>query len=192
LGSIVAIGLVSSQASGEVGAGLVSSDGESEPTSLAYISFAMTEATRALLAQALDRAASFDKPGPDALIDEAEQVITLLYVEAARQLLVASGKSKGEIEAVGLAGHHIATSRERAPRFFWDWSLGKGDVIAKASEMTVISGLPRDQGAPDLKAAAEAVAHIAIRRLRLLPIGDAGAGDMPIGVVHSFSPNRLP
>jgi 1,6-anhydro-N-acetylmuramate kinase len=189
LGSIFAIGLASSHESGSVGAALIASDGEIAPESIAYIQFDMATAARALISQAAETAAAFDRPGPDPLIEEADNVITMLYVEAVRQVLTASNKSKSEIETIGLVGNHIASSRETAPGIAWDWYLGKGDVIAKASEITVISGLPRDHDATDLKGAAEVIGHNAIRRLRLLPIGDAGERDLPIGVVHQYATN---
>ncbi|MFM9853585.1 MAG: hypothetical protein ACKVOJ_12395 [Sphingomonadaceae bacterium] len=187
MGSIHAIGLASSHEQGEVWAAMIASDGEATPNRIAHIHFAMTEAARDLLRHACDRAATFDRPGPDPLIEEAEQLITMLYVEAVRQVLIAGDKSKADIAAVGLAGHHIAASRDHAPGFAWDWCLGKGDVIAKSSEMTVISGLPRGANGETLQSSAEAVAQLAVRRLRLLPIGD---GDLPVGTVHNIIAHR--
>lgn len=184
MGSIHAIGLASSHVVGEVGAALITSDGEGAPIPVSYIHFSMTDAAQALLTQAATMAAHFDRPGADPLIDEAATLITMLYVEAVRQGLSAANKSRDEIEIVGLSGHHIATSRETAPELSWTWCLGSGDAIAKACQMTVICDLPRVNAGNDLQAEAQAIALIAVRRLRLLPIGNASDGDALVGVIH--------
>ncbi len=134
MGSMVAIGLMSGTSRDGIDAALIETDGEGVVRPLGFIDIAYTPAVRELIAQACGVALTCDAPRDNVVIDEATRVITLLHVEAVRQLLRQSGHTPRDIELIGFHGHTVA----HRPDLGWTWQIGDARILADACAIDVI------------------------------------------------------
>jgi anhydro-N-acetylmuramic acid kinase len=184
MSNFLAIGLMSASADEGISAALVETDGDGFFRSLGFHAVPYTPALRDLIANASALASHMDRPAPEPVIDEAEHIVTMLFVEAVHQLLRVTGVPRDQVNVVGFRGHPLVDPAEA----MWSWEIGKGALLAGILEMQVADGLPIDEKAADAQDRAENLAYTAVRRVKLFPITVPGAStedaSMPPGVLH--------
>ena len=150
LNRFYAIGLNSGSARTGIDAALIETDGEDFVRPVAFAQTAYTAATRALIAEACHIAARVELPHEEATITQADQIVTALHIDIAKQLINRAGMVVDQIDIVGSHGHTIVHRPDRG----WSWQIGNGTVISDALKRVVAcdfrSGNMRagGQGAP--------------------------------------------
>jgi anhydro-N-acetylmuramic acid kinase len=164
---MLAIGMMSVPSCTGIDVALVETNGEDTPRLIASHQLIYTQAAQELIAHACTTAGGMDLRGSDPIIDEAAHVVTQLHLEAVRQLLHKAGVDRMTIEVIGAHGHTVA----HRPDLGWTWQIGDGAVLADILNIQVVT----DMSPADLHASgpdqAVSMAVMAVRRLRLLPVG---------------------
>ncbi|WP_245843748.1 anhydro-N-acetylmuramic acid kinase [Sphingomonas spermidinifaciens] len=128
-----AIGLMSGTSIDAIDAALVETDGEGVVRSLGFVAIEWSDADRALLMAATERALAMAAPGPDPLIDEAAARIGVTHAAAVSALLRETGAA--DVSVIGFHGQTIAHRPDRG----WTWQLGDGAALAAATGIDVVA-----------------------------------------------------
>lgn len=130
---VKAIGLMSGTSLDAIDAALIETDGEGQTRSLGFVSVEWTDADRALLMAATERALAMPNPGVDPLIDRAEARVGEAHAEAVAALL---DKTRADdVKVIGFHGQTIAHRPDRG----WTWQLGDGAGLAAATGIDVVA-----------------------------------------------------
>ncbi len=147
---MVAIGLMSGTSRDGIDAAMIETDGETLARRIAFVECAYTPAVRDLIADACAVALTLDAPANDPTIAEATRVLTLLHIEAVRQLLRAAGREARDVDVIGFHGHTVAHRPDRG----WTWQIGDAALMAQICGIDVVHDFRRadvaagGQGAP--------------------------------------------
>jgi anhydro-N-acetylmuramic acid kinase len=133
--SVRAIGLMSGTSLDAIDAALIETDGEGAVRSIAFAASEWTDADRALMQAATERALTMPAPGPDPLIDEAAARVTAAHGTAVARLLDTAGIAAGDVTVMGFHGQTIAHRPDRA----WTWQIGDGRALAGATGIDVVA-----------------------------------------------------
>jgi anhydro-N-acetylmuramic acid kinase len=179
---MLVVGLMSGTSMDGVDAALLETDGEGGEAR-GFVSRPYDDATRALIAAALERARAMDAPGDDDVIRRAEAALTRAHAEAVRAL-----PGWEEAELVGFHGQTVAHRPERG----WTWQVGDAAWLARALGKRVVSDFRSadvaagGQGAP--LAPAWHRARLGARIEQLARLGDRdGAGVLNLGGVGNLT-----
>ena len=173
LDSVLAIGLMSGTSRDGIDAALIETDGDLHIRPLCFLTFPYTDPVRELLAKASVIAQNMGLPGPEGLIDEAENVVNSLHLDAVNKLIAYGGFEREEIEVIGFHGHTIA----HKPELGWSWQLGKGGIIADEARISVMSEFRQSdlaeggQGAPIMPVFHRALTDDLAKPLAILNLG---------------------
>ncbi|WP_315759924.1 anhydro-N-acetylmuramic acid kinase [Sphingomonas sp. Y38-1Y] len=116
-----------------IDAALIETDGEGQAKALGFLASDWSDADRALLMAATERALAMAAPGRDPIIDEAQRRIDVAHAEAVTALLEKTGAD--EVAVVGFHGQTIAHRPDRG----WTWQLGDGAVLAAMTGIDVVA-----------------------------------------------------
>jgi anhydro-N-acetylmuramic acid kinase len=131
---MVAIGLMSGTSRDGIDAAMIETDGETSATRIAFVECAYTPAVRELIANACAIALTLDVPTSDPVIGEATRILTLLHIEAVRQLLRAAGREARDVDVIGFHGHTVAHRPDRG----WTWQIGDAALMAQICDIDVV------------------------------------------------------
>ncbi len=178
-GKHLVIGLMSGTSVDGVDAALVETDGEGHVVPRGFVARAYTDSERALVRAAATRALAMPAPAEDALIAEAERVLTLAHAEAVAALPGGAG--------AGLIGFHGQTVAHRPPSSGhpspFTWQIGDAALLARLTGRPVV----HDFRSADMAAGGEgAPLAPGYHRAMLGPI-DRPAGVLNLGGVGNLS-----
>lgn len=123
---MLALGLVSGTARDGIDAALIESDGDVDVRRIAFESFPYADGVKELISEACAAALRLDNPEPRPVIEEAERIVTMLHVEAVKQILRKTGLSRFDVQILGFHGHTLAHRPDRK----WSWQIGNGKLLA--------------------------------------------------------------
>lgn len=170
---MLAVGLMSGTSRDGIDAALIETDGEDLVRPIAFHEAPYTEATRALVARACEIALGLEKPLPDAEIDEAGRIVTMLHEGAVRDLLRKSGHERRDIGVIGFHGHTVAHRPDKG----WTWQIGSGALIGQNLAINTVDGFRQadmaagGQGAPIMPVYHRALAGGLERPVAFLNLG---------------------
>jgi anhydro-N-acetylmuramic acid kinase len=118
-----------------IDAALIETDGEGFVRPVAFASSPYTAATRELIAEACGIAGLAEMIYDNPTITVADQIVTTLHIEAARQIISKAGLNIDQVDVVGSHGHVIAHRPDRG----WSWHIGDGAVISDGLKTLVAS-----------------------------------------------------
>jgi anhydro-N-acetylmuramic acid kinase len=116
-----------------IDAALIETDGEGFVRPIAFRTAPYTAATRELIAEACEIARCADLIHDHPTISTADQIVTALHIEAARQLISQAGLNIDQVDVVGSHGHVLAHRPGRG----WSWHIGNGVMIAEGLKRLV-------------------------------------------------------
>ncbi len=118
-----------------IDAAIIETDGEAFVRPVAFATSPYMAATRELIAEACQVARQAEIIHDNPVVAMADQIVTALHIEAARQIVVAAGLNIDQVDVVGSHGHVICHRPERG----WSWHIGNGTVISDGLKRLVAS-----------------------------------------------------
>lgn len=134
---VKAIGLMSGTSLDAIDAALIETDGEAQVRAIAFVERPWTDAERALLIEATERALAMPARGDDPMIGEAAARVDAAHGEAVAALLAKAGMAAGDVAAIGYHGQTVAHRPDRG----WTWQLGDGAALARATGIDTVADL---------------------------------------------------
>ena len=134
---MLALGLMSGTSVDGIDAALIETDGEGEVRSVAFLGSDYSDADRAVLMTAAERAMAMDAPTMTPEMIAAERLLTDRHAAAVRRLLDQAGVSAAEVGVIGFHGQTVAHRPDRG----WTWQLGDGDALARATGIDTVFDL---------------------------------------------------
>jgi anhydro-N-acetylmuramic acid kinase len=135
-----------------IDAALIETDGEAFVRPVAFAHTPYTPATRELIVEASRIAVNTELRQTEPVITEADQIVTALHIEAAKQIIARTGMVSDQIDIIGSHGLTLVHRPDKG----WSWQIGNGEMISDALQCLVASdfraGAMRagGQGAPVL------------------------------------------
>lgn len=132
---VMAVGLMSGTSLDAIDAALIETDGVGHVRPIAFHATEWSDADRALLMAATERALAMAAPAQDPVIAEAEARLGAAHAEAVAQVLAVAGVAPEDVSVIGFHGQTIAHRPDRG----WTWQLGDGAALALACGIDVVS-----------------------------------------------------